>query len=103
MRRQPVIEPLSRLLNDPDDHVRTNAAYAFGQLRHPMSNELLLTALSDPHPDVRYSAVSALAMVGESSALPTLQALQRDDGVTRTGRKISDEAARAITIIGLRT
>jgi HEAT repeat protein len=103
MRRQPVIEPLTRLLNDPDDSVRANAAYALGQLRHPMSDKLLLTALSDPHPDVRYSAVSALAMVGEPSALPALEALQRDDGVNRTGSKISDEAARAITIIGLRT
>lgn len=91
LRRQPVLDPLLRALRDPNARGDPAAAGA------------LLAALDDEDSGVRYFACMALGSLGDSSALPRLEALrQRDPGVTAWGARVAEGAAGAIEQIARR-
>jgi HEAT repeat protein len=69
----PQLEPtLDRLAGDENPLVRSETAYALGQLGTPASLARLEQMVDDPHADARYNAAIALAQQGDAVAIPTL-------------------------------
>lgn len=56
-----------------DHRIRYRAVRALGQLKDPLSEEVLIRALDDDYPIVRHMAVSALAGMGTDSAASKLE------------------------------
>ncbi len=78
--RQPdprVVGPLVALLGDPNPNVRASAAEALGRLR-AVEAVPALTALLQDEEWVVFSALAALAEIGDAAALPPLLTLVRD-------------------------
>ncbi|MFI6156455.1 HEAT repeat domain-containing protein [Kitasatospora sp. NPDC051170] len=71
---------LAHTATDPSDEVRTATAGTLGSLapHHPHAVDLLITLLTDPHPQVRIDALSALAWSHHPTALPAIQTLTTD-------------------------
>jgi hypothetical protein len=74
---------LPSALYDEDEEVRDQAADAMGELDgyggRTRFVPALLEALDDPSPNVRYSAVYALGVIRDPSAIPRLEDLARSD------------------------
>jgi HEAT repeat protein len=69
----PELEPtLFRLASDDDPLVRSETAYALGQVGTPASLDRLEAVLEDAYPDARYNAAVALAHHGRAKAVATL-------------------------------
>ncbi len=69
----PQLEPtLYQLAGDEDPLVRSETAYALGQLGTPTSLARLEQMLDDAHADTRYNAAIALAQHGNVAAIATL-------------------------------
>lgn len=78
-----LVGPLTRMLHDPSPTLRASAAEALGRLRVREAVPAL-TALLDDEEWVVFSAVTALADIGDSSGLAPLLALaRRGDGAAR--------------------
>jgi twitching motility protein PilT len=71
-----VVEPVCRLLKDPDWWLRITACDALGELGDERAVPALVEALKDE--EARWAAIDALARVGSTKALKPLSALLRD-------------------------
>ena len=71
-----LVEPICRLLSDPDWWLRITACDALGRLRDERAVPHLVKALEDE--DTRWAAIDGLAQVGSASALKPLAAMLRD-------------------------
>jgi HEAT repeats len=69
----PNVEPtLFKLTTDESPLIRSETAFALGQIGTPAALAELEKMLGDPHPDTRYNAAIALAQHGNVVAIPTL-------------------------------
>ena len=62
----------SAWLTDPDDLIRSETAYALGQIGTPACIARLETMVDDPYVDARYNAAVALAQHGNDKAIDVL-------------------------------
>jgi HEAT repeat protein len=60
------------LSGDANPLVRSETAYALGQIGTPTAFAQLEKMVDDPHADTRYNAALALAEHGDDAAIPTL-------------------------------
>ncbi len=84
------IEPLVKLLNDPDWRIRYRAAETLGLLRSRQQVQDLIQSCDDEKDHVRYMAAKALGMIKDIRAVPTLIHLLSDEhqytrGIAATG------------------
>ncbi len=93
--------PLIDLLNDPDWHVRWEAAKALQNIRDPRAAPALVNTLTDSRFGVRWLASEALIALKEAALGPLLDALvhQGDSlwlrrGAHRVLRQLTDELHR---------
>jgi hypothetical protein len=63
---------LLRLADDEEAQIRSDAAFALGQLGTPAAIERLEVIVDDPDPDTRYNAAVALAHRGNEKSVETL-------------------------------
>jgi hypothetical protein len=84
---------LTKLLEDSDFRVRTQAAFSLGRLDDPAAVTALLGVLGDPHPAVRAAAAVALGRLGDQRALPALRRHQDSSSA------VQSQVNRAITMI----
>jgi HEAT repeat protein len=90
----PDVEPtLFRLASDEDGLVRSETAYALGQVGTPGSIARLEAMVDDAHADTRYNAAVALAQHGNAAAIDTL-AEMLDPQETSSVDQEPNEAAR---------
>jgi HEAT repeat protein len=76
---------------------KSHAAEALGMIGAAEAIDLLMRALSDQSPDVRYSSVYALAALQATAARESIRRLaESDSGVTDGGFRVADEARRAL-------
>jgi hypothetical protein len=69
----PHLEPtLFKLADDENPLVRSETAFALGQIGTPTALAELEKIVDDPHADTRYNAAIALAKHGNVAAIPTL-------------------------------
>ncbi len=92
--------PLAAALVQPgqDVLVRRALAAALSHIPHPDAQAPLLEALSDPDPQVRAYAASALGQVGNEEAHEPLRALTGDKSRLIRGT-VSDRAKRAVELL----
>jgi HEAT repeat protein len=91
----PELEPtLFRLASDDDPLVRSETAYALGQLGTPASLDRLEAMLDDAYTDARYNAAVALAHHGRAKAAATL-AEMLDPTETTESQRAENAQARA--------
>lgn len=94
------VQPIARLLVDPEPTVRANAAIALGQLGDDSVAPLLVKALEDREESVRYCAARSLGQLCFQPGVPPLVRLLEDDPnprirltVARSLASIGDKAA----------
>jgi len=87
------VEPLIRMLNDPDSGIQRGAAHALGVIGAPAVMRLIRELQTEQEAAQR-KAIEALKMVGEPAVLPLIEAFQDSDWRIRLG------AARAVVEIG---
>ncbi|HKA24223.1 MAG TPA: HEAT repeat domain-containing protein [Candidatus Eisenbacteria bacterium] len=75
---QAALEPLFRLLTDPDLHTRVNAARSLGQVGDSAAVPQLLAALDDVHPYVRETAVTSLGKLKTAAIGTRLAEMAKD-------------------------
>ena len=69
----PDLDPaLARLAADEDPRIRSQTAYALGQIGTPAAMKQLEALVDDPDPDTRYNAAVGLAHHGNAKAVETL-------------------------------
>ena len=76
-----VTSPLMRCLGDPEPRVRKNAIDSLGTIRAEESVKAIIGFLKDKDPQIRISAIIALARIGPpaaSEAVPSLKTLLTD-------------------------
>lgn len=78
------------------------AAESLGYVGDREAIPALVHAATHSHPDVRFSAVYALGMVGGEAELQFLANVAREDRGVAIGGPVSDEARRAVSEIRLR-
>jgi HEAT repeat protein len=76
--REAAVPSLSDALEDPDWHVRWEAAKALGDIGDPKSATALVKALRDRRFGVRWLASDALIALKEASLPPLFEALERN-------------------------
>jgi len=84
------IEPLVKLLKDPDWRIRYRAAETLGLLRADIAVQELILTCDDEKDHVRYMAAKALGMIRNTKAVPVLIHLLSDEhqytrGIAATG------------------
>lgn len=89
----PRTSQLSKMLQNSDFRVRTQAAFSLGRLDDPNAVMALVNVLSDSHPAVRAAAAVALGRLGDPRALPHLRRHQDSSGAVRS------QVDRAISMI----
>jgi HEAT repeat protein/cyclophilin family peptidyl-prolyl cis-trans isomerase len=62
------VEPLVRVLDDPDPEVRQMAAFALGLIGDRSARDPLIAKLADPSPLMKGSAAEALGLIGDPAA-----------------------------------
>ena len=72
---RPAVEPLIRLLDDPDPQVRWQAVKALGAIGDAAAAPALIGALEDEESDVRWLAANGLIDLGHEALQPLLSAL----------------------------
>ncbi len=87
----PAVTSLVRLLKDPRNQVRWEAARALGDIADPAAAEALVTVLGDRVFDVRWLAAKGLIAIGRDSAVPLLHGL-----IVTSGSKLSREGAHHV-------
>jgi HEAT repeat protein len=65
IRHSQTIEPLIRVIDDPDPQLRTIVVEALGSFHDPRMPQLLIDRLTDVAPSVRTAAVVALSLRGD--------------------------------------
>jgi HEAT repeat protein len=92
---------LEKLSADENPQIRSQAAYALGQIGTPAAIERLEVLVDDPDPDTRYNAAVAIARRGNAKAIETLaEMLDLDELASmRTGNDKRNEATRRAVII----
>ena len=99
MTREPrAVSHLEVILADTRESpsVRGHAAEALAYLKKRRSFHVLLSALDDPEPEVRWWAAFALGELGDKRALPELKRIgSTDNGKARDGSSVRGEARRA--------
>jgi HEAT repeat protein len=90
---QGVESALLKLAEDEEAQIRSDAAFALGQLGTPASIERLEAMVDDPEADARYNAAVALAHRGNEKAAETL-AEMLDPGETSGLSKETDDRGR---------
>jgi len=73
------VAALTDLLQEENDHVTEKAVWALGEIRQQRSVVPLLEKLEDDIPDIRAAAALALGKIGDSSAVPSLTTLLKND------------------------
>ena len=107
---EPACGPLITILDYPRMHVRLGAIEALADIRNPRAVEALVRKLeTDPNDEVRWAASLALGQIGDTGAVPALEAALRDPdryvrygAVTSLGRlgwKPGDDTAQAYALI----
>ncbi|MFZ5480319.1 MAG: PilT/PilU family type 4a pilus ATPase [Myxococcota bacterium] len=71
-----LVEPVSRMLADPDWWLRISACDTLGRLKDERAVPALVAALADE--ETRWAAIDALAQIGSPAALKPLAGLLRD-------------------------
>ena len=89
------VEPLIRLLKDPDRYVRSRAANALINLGDERAVMPLINALNDSKSKVRYRAVKSLGSIGDERAVNYLKICLDDNNYT-----VSEAAAEALKKFG---
>lgn len=92
------VAPLCTVLRAESDWLRVfRAAEILGQLGDARAVDALLGTLNHPNSNARWSAVRALAAIGDARALLALRRLARDDrGKTSWGESVAGAAQSAI-------
>jgi len=92
---------LEKLSADEDSQIRSQAAYALGQIGTPAAIERLEVLVDDPDADTRYNAAVALARRGNAKAIETLAEMLDLEELAnlRTGSDKRTEATRRAVII----
>jgi hypothetical protein len=72
------------------------AAEALGYIGHGSATSSLIQALRHPNTNVRWSAIRALAQIGDLRAVLALRQLTHDDGRTSWGESLSGTAQSAL-------
>lgn len=67
-----LLEPLKKNLGDEDYVVRASAAKALGELHDESAMPLLIQAMNDPYPKVRYNAIYAVGQIPHLELFPIL-------------------------------
>jgi len=77
------VEPLLRLLKDPDPSLRQIAASTLGKIGSPRTVDALTESLTDKNSNIRSSAAWALGEIGEEKAVePLVTMLNQESGST---------------------
>jgi len=66
-----------RSVNDPDPSVRAAAMYAAGRCNQQVDISEMAQMLGSPNPSIRSNVVMLLGLMGESSALPMIDAMAK--------------------------
>jgi hypothetical protein len=92
---------LEKLSADKDPQIRSQAAYALGQIDTPAAIKRLEVLVDDPDADTRYNAAVALARRGKEKALETLAEMLDLEELSsmRAGNDERSEATRRAVII----
>jgi HEAT repeat protein len=99
-RHRAFLDPVLKLIQDPDRFVRRKVAGILGLYREPRTIEPLITRLQDSDAAVCSFAVNALVQIGKESTLPLLNALQHGksrifrSNIIYTLGELRDERAR---------
>lgn len=89
----PQLEPtLYQLAGDGNPLIRSETAYALGQLGTPESLARLEQMVDDPHADTRYNAATALAQHGNVAAISTLAEMLDPDEMLSVREEPSEPA-----------
>lgn len=75
---------------DPDDYVRSNAAWALGILKNPQAFDALVNALDDGVPTVRGNVAWALGELGDARAVEYLRQMLADESNSYVRDQIID-------------
>jgi HEAT repeat protein len=97
------LEPaFERLSADEDPLIRSQTAYALGQLGTPAAIERLEVMVDDPHADTRYNAAVALARHGNAKAVETLAEMLdlHELANSSADSESRNEASRRAAIVG---
>lgn len=87
-----VVPTLIRLSSDENSLIRSEAAYALGQIGGPESLARLEQMVDDPYVDARFNAAVALAQHGNAKGLDTLAEMIDPDELASVEQEKSDEA-----------
>jgi HEAT repeat protein len=71
----PAVEPLAKLLDSSNTHLRWEAVKALEEIGSPEATPALLAALDDDVPEIRFMAGAALIAAGPSALEPLLKQL----------------------------
>jgi HEAT repeat protein len=95
VRSATTVEPLLRVLNDPDERVRSDAVGSLTSFKgEPGAFEALETATRDPSECVRVQAASSLGYFGDARAIPILESLKGDP--SSEVRRFAESALRML-------
>ena len=105
---QNAIQPLVAAIGNADNSIRIGAASALGEMGRRDAVPVLIEVLQGPdaHAKGRHAeadwlvaevACSAIANIGDPSAVPALKALVEDDSATSRVRKAAEEALKALS------
>jgi hypothetical protein len=87
---------------EPGQSNRPAALWALGELAYrqqqpDQARQAIMTYVHDPQQDIRFWAVSSLAMTGQDEAMPPLLDVLRND----PSPKVREEAARDVAVSGM--
>jgi HEAT repeat protein len=71
------VDPLTKLLADPNHQIRWEAAKALSEIADPKSASALVSSLEDREFDIRWLSAIGLIAIGKDSLVPLLEALSR--------------------------
>lgn len=89
------VEPLIQTLEDDDWHVREAAALSLATFDAVGAIGPLINLLEDEHPGVRYAAALSLSVLGDETALQSLEKV-RDEDEDRLVRNVAKIALEEI-------
>jgi len=91
-----VVDLLIPALRDENSEVRSNAAYALGEIGDPRAVDPLIAALRDQNFEVRSNSARAIGKIGEAGAVDPLIVVLRED----RDKTVRIEAIKALRDIG---
>ncbi len=92
IEEQAALEPLIKLLQDPNDEIRANSAWSLGKLGNKKAFEQLIKSLNDECSEVRENCAWALGKINDIRAIPyLLRAISDPDEIVQNNAKESIE------------